>query len=92
VRASSSKPFLPREAIVFVPRFMPCPQCGESVERSAMRDHTCDRDRRVEHQLLGLREDMAAFETQMQDYLATEGGRFEVWLAARHVRASIDPR
>ncbi len=77
---------------MFLPRFMPCPQCGESVERSAVQDHSCNRDRRVDHQLFGLREDIAAFETRMQEYLDTESGRFEVWLAARHVRASIDPR
>ncbi|HWL99315.1 MAG TPA: hypothetical protein VNP20_18365 [Nocardioidaceae bacterium] len=77
---------------MFLPRFMPCPQCGESVERSALRAHSCNRDRRVDHQLLGLREDITAFETRLQDYLDTESGRFEVWLAARHVRASTDPR
>jgi len=65
---------------------MPCPRCGESVGRAAADAHTCDPRRRLEFQMQALRSSIAAFDTDLRDYLAGNEGRFEVWLAARDVR------
>lgn len=67
---------------------MPCPRCGESVGRAAADSHTCDPRRRLEFQMLALGSSIAAFDTDLREYLAGNEGRFEVWLAARDVRRS----
>jgi hypothetical protein len=75
--------------VLFSPRFMPCPECGESVEQSAADDHRCSAERRVDYQMYALRDEIGACETQWQSYQQTATGRFEVWLAARQVRGSV---
>ena len=67
---------------------MPCPRCGESVGRATADSHTCDPRRRLDFQMLALGSSIAAFETDLREYLAGNEGRFEVWLAARDVRRS----
>lgn len=67
-------------------RFMPCADCGASVERSVASGHRCASDRLVEYQMFGLREDIAGLEHRFRHFLHTSSGRFEVWLAARQVR------
>jgi hypothetical protein len=71
---------------VFSSRFLPCPHCGESVAGGAEATHHCDPERRVEHQMARMREEVAALEVQLRCYLDTSSGRFETWLAAREVR------
>lgn len=71
---------------MFASRFMPCPSCGGSVERSRSTSHRCDPDRAVSYQMFALRGEIAAFEDEFHRYLATAHGRFERWLAARHLR------
>jgi hypothetical protein len=75
-----------RSRIVFTSRFMPCTDCGESVERSAAPGHRCSKERLVEYQMFGLREDIASFEDRLGRFLQSGVGRFEVWLAARQVQ------
>jgi len=58
------------------------------VGRAAADAHTCDPRRRLEFQMQALRSSIAAFDTDLRDYLAGNEGRFEVWLAARDVRRS----
>jgi hypothetical protein len=65
---------------------MPCAECGESLDRLVGLDHRCDPTRRVEFQMFGLREGVAAFEARLQRHLDTAAGRFEAWLAAQQVR------
>jgi hypothetical protein len=71
---------------MFSSSFMPCSECGESLERSAAATHRCDPERLVEYQMFGLRDEIAKFEVKLYRYLQTASGRFEVWLAARDVR------
>jgi hypothetical protein len=71
---------------VFASRYLPCADCGASVERTIAPGHRCSTERLVEFQLFGLREDIAAFEGRLRQYLHTNLGRFEAWLAARQVR------
>jgi hypothetical protein len=72
---------------VFSSRFMPCPHCGQSVDTSPDTVHRCDPERRLDHQMFRLRDDIAAFDAQLHTYLDTSMGRFETWLAARDVRS-----
>ena len=71
---------------MFASRFMPCPSCGGSVERSQSAMHRCDPDRALSYQMFELRAEIAGFEDQFRYYLRTTHGRFERWLAVRHLR------
>jgi hypothetical protein len=71
---------------MFGSRFMPCPQCGGSVDRTVPGRHECSPERRADYQVFGLRDEVAELEAGVRHYLATATGRFESWLAARHVR------
>jgi hypothetical protein len=74
---------------VFGSRFMPCQQCGASVDRTDLPAHECSPDRWADYQMLGLRGEVAQLETGIRRYLATASGRFESWLAARQVRGQV---
>ena len=65
------------------PRFMPCPDCGESVAADARVEHRCDDERWLTYQLFQLREELASFEDQLAAYLESARGRFELWDAER---------
>ncbi|HJR38012.1 MAG TPA: hypothetical protein VJ819_06475 [Nocardioidaceae bacterium] len=71
---------------MFPSRFMPCPDCGESLERSTAALHRCAKDRELDYQMFRLRNEVDAFEERLDAYLSSSTGRFEVWLAARRVR------
>jgi len=71
---------------MFRSRFMPCQECGASVERIDLPGHECLPERRAEFQMFGLRGEVAQLESGIRRYLATASGRFESWLAARKVR------
>jgi hypothetical protein len=71
---------------MFRSRFMPCPECGASVDRTGSPGHACAPERRSDYQVFGLRDEVAQLETGIHRYLATASGRFESWLAARQVR------
>jgi hypothetical protein len=64
-------------------RFMPCPDCGSSVERARAARHRCDPERRLDYKVFALRHELAAVESEIDAYLATPRGRFELWYAAR---------
>jgi hypothetical protein len=71
---------------MFRSRFMPCHECGASVDRTVLPVHECSPNRWAEYQMFGLRGEVAQLETGIRHYLATAPGRFEGWLAARQVR------
>ena len=71
---------------MFTSRFMPCPECGASVDRTSERGHACSRERWADYQMFGLRAEIAQLETGIARFLHTTHGRFETWLAARQVR------
>ena len=71
---------------MFRSRFMPCGACGESLDRTALRVHECAPERLADYEMFGLRHEVAQLEAGVRRYLATAAGRFETWLAARHVR------
>jgi hypothetical protein len=69
--------------------YMPCPECGASVLRSEQVEHECDENRRLDFQVFQLRGEVAAFDAELADYLASPSGRFEVWYAARERRLRV---
>ena len=71
---------------MFRSRFMPCPVCGASLDRTGAQAHECMPERLADYQLFGLRDEVAQLEPGIRRYLATASGRFESWLAARRVR------
>lgn len=68
-------------------RFMPCAECGASVEGAEAEAHICDRDRLLDFRLFQLRDEIAAFDAQLAAWLASARGRFAAWLAERERRA-----
>jgi hypothetical protein len=72
--------------MVFRSRYMPCDECGASVDRIGLRHHQCSPERIADYQMFGLRDDVAQLEARMRHYLTSASGRFESWLAARQVR------
>lgn len=74
---------------MFGSRFMPCQECGASVERTSLSGHECVPERWAEFQMFGLRDEVAHLEAGVRRYLATASGRFESWLAARQVRGQV---
>lgn len=71
---------------MFWSRYMPCERCGASLDRAAAASHECDPERLAEYQMFGMRHEIASFEKRLRQYLDRAHGRFEVWLAAHHVR------
>jgi len=71
---------------MFRSRFMPCQECGASVDRTGLRGHECSIERWAAYQVFGLRDEVAQLDTGIRRYLTTAPGRFESWLAARQVR------
>ena len=71
---------------MFGSRFMPCRDCGASVDRNGLPRHECLPERWADYQLFGLRDEVAQLETAFHRYLATRPGHFEAWIAARQVR------
>lgn len=68
------------------PSHMPCEDCGASVPRIALSTHLCDAERLHSFQLFPFRDEIAAFDTQLTDWLASTRGRFSMWIAERDRR------
>lgn len=62
---------------------MPCPECGASLARSTAAEHVCDEQRLLDFRLFQLRDEIAAFDTQLAQWLTTAPGRFATWVAER---------
>jgi hypothetical protein len=71
---------------MFRSRYLPCAECGESVDRTLAAPHACSRERWAEYQLFGLSEEIAGLEAGVLRFLGTPLGRFETCAAARLVR------
>ncbi len=74
---------------MFSSRFMPCPECGASVDLTAGPEHECSPERRADFEMVGMRDEIAQLEAGIRSYLHTTAGRFEAWFAARQVRGQV---
>jgi hypothetical protein len=70
---------------MFGSRYMPCLQCGASLDRRADA-HECDRERWLDYQLFQLRDQLEGLEDELGQYLASPQGRFELYYAERQRR------
>ena len=68
-------------------RYMPCTECGTSLDRTESGPHVCDRERVLDFCLFQLRDEIAAFDAQLAEWLSSARGRFAAWLAERDRRA-----
>ena len=66
---------------MFRSRYMPCDECGTSLDRDERDGHACDAERRLEYQLFQQRAAIAGFDEELAVYLASAQGRFEIWYA-----------
>lgn len=73
---------------MFMSRFMPCPECGASIDRTTSPVHQCSSEQWAAYQMFRLRDEIAQLESGYQRFLATAEGQFESWLAARRVRTT----
>lgn len=73
---------------MFTSRYLPCSDCGASVDRTDPAPHECRTERLVDFQMFRLRGRVAGFDRSWAGYLSSAEGRFETWLAARDVRRS----
>ena len=64
-------------------QFQPCPDCGAPVPQDHDEAHSCDPRRFVEYQMLLLRPEIVAFESELSAWLRTPRGRFETYYAHR---------
>ena len=71
---------------MFGSRYMPCEECGASVDTTVLPGHQCSPERLADYQMFVLRDEVAELETGIRSYLASRTGQFESWLAAREVR------
>ena len=62
-------------------KYMPCPECGATLAGEEPDEHACDEERRIDFQMFRLRGQIARFELDLADFLATPLGRFEAWYA-----------
>jgi hypothetical protein len=67
----------------FQSRYMPCADCGASVDRAGSAAHVCETERLLDFRLFQLRDEIAAFDAQLGEWLSTARGRFAAWLAER---------
>ena len=68
--------------------YMPCEECGASLAADEREGHVCDPERRLEYRLVQLRDEVAAFEDGLHEYLESPHGRFAQWLAEHKRRRS----
>jgi hypothetical protein len=64
-------------------RYMPCTECGTSLDRATSAPHVCDGERVLDFRLFQLRDEIAAFDAQLAEWLRTARGRFAAWIAER---------
>ena len=69
--------------VLYQSRYMPCRDCGGSVDRLEAEAHACEHERRVNYEFFLLRGDVAQFDAAFAEYLASPRGCFEQWYAAR---------
>jgi hypothetical protein len=65
-----------------------CSDCGLCLERTALDEHSCEKERFVEFQMLRLRSRLSLFAQQFSAWADTPNGRFAVYCAERERRLS----
>jgi hypothetical protein len=71
---------------MFGSRFMPCHDCGASVDRNDPSQHVCAPEALADFHFFALRTDVERLEESVTAYLDSPTGRFEEWHARREVQ------
>lgn len=71
---------------MFASRYMPCPECGASLDRAERDSHTCQEERRLDFLMFQLRDEIAALDEALRAYLDSPEGRFLRYCAERERR------
>lgn len=66
-----------------LPAYMPCPDCGASIQRGQEDEHVCEEERLLRYRMVQLRDEIARFDGDLAAYLNSPRGRFDIWYAAR---------
>ena len=66
---------------MFRSRYMPCDECGTSLDHNERDAHACDAERRLDYQLFQQRAALANLDDELCAYLDSAQGRFAVWYA-----------
>jgi hypothetical protein len=69
------------------PSHIPCPSCGATVALTALGSHQCEAERLLDFLIFQLRDEIDAFDDQLNAWLRTARGRFALWLAERDRQA-----
>jgi len=64
-------------------QFQPCPECGAPVPNEEDDAHRCEGRRFIEYQMLMLRPEIVAFESDLSEWLDTPQGQFAKYYAER---------
>jgi len=83
LRESLARGALFREKILFPSRFMPCPDCGASLDSDERDSHACELERWLDYQMFQLRDELEQVEAGFLAYFDSPQGRFELWYARR---------
>ncbi len=70
------------------PHFMPCSDCGASVQRTEAGRHVCESEQKLDYELFQLRHELDALEADLKRFLTSPSGRFALWYAERERRQS----
>jgi hypothetical protein len=68
---------------MFGSRFMPCSDCGASLDLDERDEHVCERERWLDYQLFQMRDEIDSLSAELGIYLASLPGQFELWYAER---------
>jgi hypothetical protein len=73
---------------MFPSKHMPCPDCGASLDRHEREDgtHECEMERWLDYQVFQLRAGVFTFELELECYLLSPHGQFDLWDAERQRR------
>lgn len=64
-------------------QYRPCPDCGASVAAADVEVHDCDPERRLDYLMFQLRAEVDGFDGELESYLTSPHGRFDLWYAER---------
>ena len=69
---------------MFSPPHMPCSDCGASIERGKEEEHERDPERKREYETFQfLRDEMALFDEELDEFFALSDTQLDAWLAAK---------
>lgn len=63
--------------------FTTCPECGVIVPLARLGEHECEHDKWLAYQVARARGEIDRIDAELESYLGTTRGQFELWYAER---------